>query len=397
MACSFFPGGNYDAFMAVPGTTVELYGNTNATLPLKPGNIYKPYQNLDLTGTGIKYMSAENLKISGNLTINDGAKLNNTLFNKSLYILGNWTDKNSVSGGFIPGSGFTSFEGGTAQTLTITNAGITENFYDFQINNPLGLTLAGNGNIQVTNKLYLNSGAITTNTTNSLTLTNPSTSAVVGGSVNSFVNGPLRKQISNGSFFTFPVGKSGTPSRYGNVYLFNIVNAGIWQAEYFNNDPTANVPSLDKNSKLLPISHVSSNEYWRITGVAGGFGNVQLRWDANSGYAGSSASTRSKIRVVEWNPSGSPSAQWEYRGKVLNDGGPASGTVTTDNNINLAPGTDLHYLTIGDEGLPTATITSPLTASICNDAITSATVTVALTGTPPWSLTYKLGDSYHNP
>ena len=73
-----FPGANYDGFMASPGTTVELYGTTNASLPLKPGNIYKPYQNLILTGSGIKYMSAENLKILGNLTINNGAKLNNT-------------------------------------------------------------------------------------------------------------------------------------------------------------------------------------------------------------------------------------------------------------------------------------------------------------------------------
>jgi fibronectin-binding autotransporter adhesin len=381
-----FPGGNYDRFMASPGTTIEFYGNTNATLPLKPGNIYKPYQNVDLTDAGIKYMSAENLKIIGNLTINNGAKLNNTLFNKSLYILGNWTDKNTVSGGFVPGTGLTSFEGSSAQTLTMTNA-VTENYYDLKVNNLLGLTLAGLGNVQVSDKLYLTGGAITSNITNSLTLTNSSTSAVVGGSVNSFVDGPLRKQISNGSFFTFPVGKS--PSRYGNVYLFNIVNAGIWQAEYFNNDPTANVPSLDKNSKKLPISHVSANEYWRIIGAAGGSGRVQLRWDANSGYAGSSLSTRSKIRVVEWNPAGTP--QWEYKGKVLNDGGPISGTVTTDAIISLAPGTDLHYLTIGDEGLPTATITSALTASICNDAITSTAITVALTGTPPWSLTYKLG------
>ena len=64
--------------------------------------------------------------------------------------------------------------------------------------------------------------------------------------------------------------------------------------------------------------------------------------------------TRTKIRVVEWNPTGTPSAQWEYRGKILNDGGDVSGTVATDNNISLAPGTDLHYLTLGDEEIPTA-------------------------------------------
>ena len=355
-------------------------------LPLKPGNIYKPYQNLILTGSGIKYMSAEDLKILGNLTINNLATLNNALYNKHLYILGNWTDLNATSAGFVPGNGMVSFEGSSAQTLTIANAGITENYYDFQINNSSGLTLAGGGNIKVSDILSLINGPITTNTNNSLTLTNSSTSAVVGGSVNSFIDGPLRKQISDGSYFTFPVGKTGTPSRYGNVYLSNIVNSGIWEAEYYNSPPP-----YDITSKKLPISHVSNNEYWKISGVAGGSGNVRLRWDASSGYAGSSLATRSKIRIVEWNPSGVPVAQWEYRGKILNDGGDTYGTVTTDNIISLAAGTDLHYCTIGDEGLPTATITSPLSASICNDAVASATVTVALTGTPPWSVTYKLG------
>ena len=381
-----FPGANYDSFMASPGTTVELYGTTNASLPLKPGNIYKPYQNLILTGSGIKYMSAEDLKILGNLTINNLAALNNILYNKHLYILGNWTDLNATSAGFVPGNGMVSFEGSSAQTLAINNAGITENYYDFQINNSSGLTLAGGGNIKVSDILSLINGPITTNTNNSLTLTNSSTSAVVGGSVNSFINGPLRKQISDGSYFTFPVGKTGTPSRYGNVYLSDIVNSGIWEAEYYNSPPP-----YDITSKKLPISHVSNNEYWRISGVAGGSGNVRLRWDASSGYAGSSLATRSKIRIVEWNPSGTPVAQWEYRGKILNDGGDTYGTVSTDNIISLAAGTDLHYCTIGDEGLPTATITSPLSASICNDAVASATVTVALTGTPPWSVTYKLG------
>ena len=161
----------------------------------------------------------------------------------------------------------------------------------------------------------------------------------------------------------FPVGKTGTISRSGNILISEVVNAGIWEAEYYNELPPFSIISMKP-----PISHVSNNEYWRINGVTGGSGNVRIRWDALSGYAGSSASTRSKIRIVEWNPAGSPAAQWEYRGKVLNDGGALSGTVTTDAAINLAPGSSLHYLTIGDEGLPSATITSALTASICNDA-----------------------------
>ncbi len=384
-----FPGGNYDRFMASPHTTVELYGSNNATMSLKPGNIYKPYQNLLLSGTGIKYMSADNLKVLGNLTISNTSQLNNTLFNKDVFIWGNWIDMNSSpsSGGFVPGTGHVSFEGGAAQTLTVTNGGISENFYNFKINNTNGLMLTGGGNVIVSNILYLQTGNITTNSTNSFTLSNSSPTIVSGGSVNSFVNGPLRKQINAGSYFTFPVGKSGTPSRYGNVYLSSVAGAGIWEAEYYNGDPTLNSPPMDKTSTLLPIDQVSSNEYWRVNGaVAGSSAKVTLRWDAISGYAGTSASTRSKIRQVKWN-----GTQWAYTGKVLNDGGPTSGTVTTDNSIGLSSAVSPHWLTIGNEGLPTAVITSPLTASICNNGVATTTVTVALTGAAPWALSYKLG------
>ena len=261
-----FPGGNYDRFMASSGTTVELYGSIDAQMPLKPGNLAKPYQNLILTGTGIKYMSAEVLKILGNLTINNGAKLSAVLFNMPLYILKNWTDLNTTpaTGGFVPGTGYASFEGSTAQTLTISTSGVTENFYDLGITNPAGLTIAGAGNAQVSNNLFLTSGAITTNATNSLTLTNPSTTAVSGGSVSSYIDGPLRKQISNGSFFTYPLGKSSPSPRYGQVYLSSIVTAGIWEAEYFNNSPNSNTPSLTITNMLVPVASVSNNEYWRV-------------------------------------------------------------------------------------------------------------------------------------
>jgi hypothetical protein len=387
-----FAGANYDRFMASTGTTVELYGSIDAQMPLKPGNISKPYQNLILTGTGIKYMSAETLKILGNLTINIGAKLSDILFNKELYILGNWTDLNTspATGGFVPGTGLVSFEGSSAQTLTVTNAGITETFYDFRMNNPAGVTIAGGGNAQISNNLTLTSGTITTNTTNSLTLTNFSTSAVTGGSVTSYINGPLRKQINNGSFFNFPVGKPSPSPRYGQVYLSGVVTSGIWEAEYFNGSPNSNSPSLTITSMLTPVVSVSNNEYWRIKGVSSGSAYAKLRWDAGSGLSADPVD-RDKTRVVEWNPSGTP--RWENRGNVVTDNGQNSGFVETDNAISMTPGTDLHYLTIGSGSLPlpTATITSPLTAAICNNGVASATVTVALTGTAPWSLTYKLG------
>jgi hypothetical protein len=337
-------------------------------------------------------MSAEVLKILGNLTINNGAKLSAVLFNMPLYILKNWTDLNTSpsTGGFVPGTGYVSFEGSSAQTLTISSSAVTENFYDFGISNTAGVTIAGGGKAQISNNLFLTSGAITTNSTNSLTLTNASTSAVSGGSVSSYINGPLHKQISNGSFFTFPVGKTLPSPRYGDIYLSSVVTAGIWEAEYFNQSPNSNSPALTTSSMLAPIASVSGNEYWRVQGVNSGSAYATLRWDASSGMS-SLPADRAKTRVIEWNPS--PTSRWENRGNIVTDNGQSSGLVQTDNAISFAPGTDQHYLTIGSGTLPlpTAAISSSLTASICNNGIASTTVTVALTGTAPWSLSYQLG------
>lgn len=378
-----FPGGNYDAFMAdaTGQSSVEFYGTIPATLPLKPGNIYKPFQNVIFSDAGIKYMSAENMKVLKDLTINNGALLNNTLQNKNIYILGNWQDNNTVSPGFAAGSGLVSFEGSTSQKVNIVN-NLNEKFNDFKVNNPSGVTIigGGNGDVQVGGLLYLTNGVLTTNNTNTFTITSASPSAAIGGSANSFVDGPLYKVINSGSYFNFPVGNAG---RYGNTYISNASVTGTWGTQYFNTTAPYNV-----NAKLSPIDQVSTNEYWWAGGPPAGQANVQLRWDSNSGFAASSAASRTKIRAIEWNPG---PGQWEYRGKVINDGGPNAGTVQSDNSITLAPGSNLHYLTIGLESLPTASITSSLTSSICNDGLSSTTVSVSLTGTPPWSLSYKVG------
>ncbi len=371
-----FAAGNYDLFMESSGTTVELYGSIDSRMPLNPGNITKPYQNLILSGTGVKKMSAETLKILGNLTISAGTKLNDVDFNKELYILGNWTDQNTTpaTGGFVAGLGLVSFEGSNPQTLT-TNSGVTENFYDFQINNAAGVTISGKA--QINNTLNLINGAITTTSSNTLTIANASPTAVTGGSVSSYVNGPLRKQISNGSYFTYPVGKKSPSPRYGQVYLAGVVTAGIWEAEYYNGSPE---PPYTRSSMLSPIVSVSDNEYWRINGVTSGSANVTLRWDAGSLLP----TDHSKTRVTEWN-----STRWENRGNSVVDNG-TTGTVTTDSPISLASD---HILTIGSGSLPlpTATISSLSPSAICNNGIASTTLTIALTGVAPWSLTYKVG------
>lgn len=372
-----FPGGEYDDFMNNPASTINFYNNsaTAAYLPLKPGNDYKPYQNVIFSGNGIKYVSAENLRILGNLTI-DGGTLDNSKFNKTITILGNWTDNiATASGGFVPGLGTVNFSGTLAQTLNVTNATTTEQFYNFKIDNAAGLTISGNGQASVSKYLYLTNGVISTNATNLLTITNTSASAVIGGGSSSFVNGPLRKNILAGSYFNFPVGNA---SRYGNLYISSVSSGGYYTAQYYNHNPGND--GFDPNSKINPIDVVSDNEYWRINGGAGTTSYVRVRWDSQSGIIPPDAASRTKLRIVEWNGSA-----WENRGNNINDGGVNSGTIQTNTAVAVNGN---HYFTIGVESLPTATITSG-NASICDDG-SSANITIELTGIAPWTIKYKV-------
>jgi hypothetical protein len=377
-----FPGGDYDSFMETSNSIVEFYGTVNATLPLKPGNIYKPYQNVIFTNSGVKYISADNLKILSNLTLNNAATLNNTLYNMTVDISGNWVDNNTASSGFVPGTGRVNFSGNSAQQINIIN-NITENFYDFCISNPAGLsfTSAGNtGSVIVADNLYLTSGNIFTSTINKLTISNTSPLAAIGGGTGSFVDGPLYKEINSGSNFTFPVGNG---TRYGYISLSSVNTSATYVSQYIDNQS-----AFDITKMLAPITWVSNNENWWISSSVTSQGYITLRWDASSFDP---SFNRTLLQVVEWNPGGSPNPQWEPQGAFIDDGGTSSGTVETSAAINLSPLANEHYCTIGSEGKPTATILSPAySTSICNNATSTATIQVKLTGTAPWSLSYTV-------
>jgi len=373
-----FPGGNYDVFMATTGSTIEFMGNNDASLPLKPGNNYKPYQNVIFSGTGKKLISAEDLKVLNNLTIKDaGSVLSNELYNRKITILGSWIDNNTTAiGGFIPGSGMVSFNGSANQNLTITSSAATEQFYNLTINNSAGVTITGGGKANVSNLLYLTNGNITTSTTNLLSISNSSPSAVVGGGSASFVNGPLQKKMLAGGSFVFPVGDA-SGSRYGRLIVSETSTAGNYISQYFNHNPL--LEGYDPTIKTPPVDVVSNLEYWRVNGPTAASANVTVRWDSNSGIIPIDALTRQKLRVVEW------SSSWVNRGALVTDGGTSSGTIKTSPTVSLVGN---HYFTIGVESLPTATITSS-NASICNDG-SSTPIDIALTGTGPWTIKYKI-------
>ncbi len=374
-----FPGGEFFGFMANSTSTLEFSGNNAASLPLKPGNYYKPYQNVILSGTGSKQISAENLKILGDLTINDGTTLDNSLFNKDISISGDWNDLNSgVSGGFISGTGSVSFDGSDNQLINISNPTTEEKFYNLQINNTgsTGVTISGGGDIGVAGILYLTDGNLITTTNNILNISSTGNNTIVGGGNSSFVDGPMQKNMIAGSSFNFPIGDGLV---YGNAVISNVSVSGYYLFEYINHNPGND--TYNPSTKTAPIDVVSNVEYWHLLGPGSAAGDVTLRWNSASGIIPSNVAGRTKLRVVEWNSS------WENRGATINDGGTSSGTIRT----NISPIPTLagdHYFTIGLESLPTATITSG-NASICDDG-SSTNISIALTGTAPWTIKYRI-------
>jgi len=374
------PGGEYDEFMANTASTIEFTGSNSGTLPLKPGNIYKPFNNVEFTGSGIKYMSAENMKAVGNLSIANGTVLNNTLYNKNLYLLGNWTDLNTTTDGFVPGTGMVSFIGTTAQLFNVSRA---ENFYNVTINNTNAIVLdrrvdlsSSIAGMTISKYLYLTSGNIVSTTVAPVKLSSTSTLAVVGGSSSSFVDGPLQKNIISGQSFAFP---SGDGTRFGKISLLSTSVSSspqYWTAQYYNSDPHAINASATLTS---PLTAISTNEYWDVDRPSGGTANIQLRWDDLSGNTATSG-LRSLLRVVEYD---GVSAWTERSTSTGVSGNATAGTITTSTPVSA----DNFVFTIGVSGV-TATITNTTAVSICNNG-EIASIPVTLTGTSPWSLTYQ--------
>jgi hypothetical protein len=372
------PGGEYDAFLNTTTSIIEFSGNIDATLPLKPGNYYKPYNYVEFTGTGRKIISAENIRVKRNLTIFNNAILDNSQYDKNISLLGNWIDNNSGADGFYPGNGNVIFEGSAAQTIQTQR---NENFYNLQLNNTSGLSIIGNGDVVISNILNLSNGIISSSTSplRKVVLSNTSPSVVSGGGSNSFVSCPLSKNIINGQSFTFPVGDV---NRYGYITLLNTsvsTSPQYWTVKYYNNNPDPTYPT-DAAHLQSPITSVSNNEYWQITRPTGGSANIQLRWDANSfpSYT-NNASLRQLLRVVEYG-----SNLWAERSNASGViGNSVSGTITTN-----TPVTQNDYIfTIGVSGV-TATITDISDVEICNNG-ELATIPVSLTGVAPWTLTYR--------
>jgi fibronectin-binding autotransporter adhesin len=143
---STLPAGNYTAFTAANGGTIEYA----AAIAM---NSRSTYNNLLISSTVT--MTNTDLLVNGNLTIGTGNSLTNT-FGNNISLLGNWTNGGAFTAGT---SGTVAFNGTAAQTLGGT---APTTFYGLAFNNSFGtapqITLGNNAT--ATNSLALTTGIV---------------------------------------------------------------------------------------------------------------------------------------------------------------------------------------------------------------------------------------------
>jgi len=156
-------------------------------------------------------------------------------------------------------------------------------------------TLAGPATVSGT--LTLTTGILATTSSNLLSVTNTSPSAISGGSTASFINGPvnwtLPASLASGSTYNFPVGNT----TYLPFSLVNPITGGtgpVIQVQANNTDVSASA-AFD----AVTMSSISHSEYWALNVVSGNFTSSSASVARQSAIspldaiAGSTASTGS--------------------------------------------------------------------------------------------------------
>lgn len=286
----------YPHHVTVDGNTiVDLFTNgiTPATLAIG-GNLQLGSSN----GYGRMYLNNnmnKPLEVLGDVTIGNGDLAANTSVlaledsqpGGDLILHGNFTrHSGSVFTGynravFLRGSNNSSIRV-LPQPPASSGTSIDEIFpYVFvQKSNP-DAEITMNCTVGVNDQLDLTgNGLITSTTGNYLVIINKNSNAIIGGSANSFVNGPLIRRTANtATNYHYPVGKkTGT----GRVYrplrfstMNNLGNGDEFTGEYFSfTDAT---PSAGQDVLFgSTIGGILKNEYWQFDRIPSSFATGKL-------------------------------------------------------------------------------------------------------------------------
>ena len=372
------PAGNYTNFTNCSGNgTIEYGGIGNYSVTII-ASLFSSLPNLFFTGTGTRVLPNKDLTICKRLVI-DGPTLDNSVNNRKLIINGSIERYNT--GAFISGSdaypaSTVSFSGSSVQTLGGPTGDFTgaDRFNNLEVNNPAGLNIGENGMVEVNKELLLTNGIINTGSTGKqLILLSTSSAAVVpaGGVSNSFVNGPLIKQIINGGNFLYPIGQGTTKGH--NFTLTSFAGSTLfWTAEYFTPNPTA-------TSLTAPLVVSNTMEYWSVNTTTGATGKVKIGWDPTSVLTPlMMVGGKADMRVAEY-----ISGSWnELESKA--SGNNNNGEVETNQKINIST-TPQNYTTAGVSPAKARASLSP-PGPVCG----AAGIPVSFTSFNPINLNYTL-------
>jgi hypothetical protein len=210
---------------------------------------------------------------------------------------------NGTSATLTAGLGLLDLTGGASQNLDFGG----DDLYNLEINNAAGgiFTRAAT----VNNEVQFTTGDFTT--TDSELLIFETSASAVGASDASHVNGPVAKNFSFASVFTFPVGHGST---YNSI-AFTPNSGGLttMKAKYNFSQPSA------RSSKGAGVCKVSNVEYWDLTRTSGSEdGVVTLEWDTES-----DVTVLGDLLVAYWD-----GTNWQDGGGTAS-GAAGSGTIPT--------------------------------------------------------------------
>lgn len=373
------PAGDYEEFFSSEGGTLEYAGANN--LDILSG--IPSLNNLRFANTGVRRFPNQDITLYGNLeimgddntleVINDNNRTfrvqGNITFDEGTFEAGTGEDAKIILNGDSVQSVFGSFEGTDALNYV-------------ELNNSAGVEIFDS--VEVDQVLTLTDGMVYLPDTALLTLKSTNNNALSGATSDKYIQGPLRKRISNGDSYTFEIGDT---SRYGILEIPETepTSASYWEAQYYNNNPGDF--GYDTSNYASPLQSISGNEFWRVKGP-GGQSHVKIRWDDESVLPAETDDRENNLHIAQWM---SGSSEWESVGDDVIDNGVNDGTIQTNNKINL----EEHVFTLASEESvpkPTASFTTTDTA-VCEEGIIE--MEIELTGDPDWTIEiYKDGSSY---
>ena len=290
-----------NASLTVQGDVNVLGGELN----LRQGNITVLGDLNILGGTTGGSLVAGNTGITtieGDLNLS-GKKLGLGTVGRKTFIHGNLTrTSGNVTGG--TGGAKLVFSGTFPQIITgnFTQSAGAKIPY-MEMNNPNGLLL--NGNVDISDTLKLSSGNIYSSPAAMLKLISDGTDVdPVGGSTNSFVDGPMQWYLlgSTGERL-FPVGKS---TQYRPLGILNRSTNRMWEVEYYDTIATVRpeILSMTPDPTNVPsIETISLQEFWRVNSgtAATTSAKIRLSW-GDSSLVSTNSSDQSKLLVMGYNP-----------------------------------------------------------------------------------------------